>query len=140
MAISLKALISKLNDETRAALTGAAALCGSRGHGEVEIEHYISPARRAVGQRHGDDARFFDMDHAAAFNEINRALDKIKRGSRGTPAHSPPTSSKCSPGLDAQLTQSRRGPDSYGFHGARADGEARAGAPGTRSVARDSQD
>jgi type VI secretion system protein VasG len=85
MAISLKALISKLNDETRAALTGAAALCGSRGHGEVEIEHYLAKLAEPSDNDMAMIARFFDMDLQRLANEINRALDKIKRGSRGTP-------------------------------------------------------
>ena len=41
MAISLKAIISKLNDTTRTALEGAAGLCLARTHYDVEIEHFL---------------------------------------------------------------------------------------------------
>ncbi len=85
MSVSLKALISKLNDETRTALTGAAALCGSRGHSEVEIEHYLAKIAEPSGNDLPMIARFFDMDLQRLANEINRSLDRLKRGSRGTP-------------------------------------------------------
>jgi type VI secretion system protein VasG len=85
MSVSLKALISKLNDETRAALTGAAALCGSRGHSEVEIEHYLAKLAEPSDNDMSMIARFFDMDLQRLANEVNRALDRLKRGSRGTP-------------------------------------------------------
>ena len=41
MGVSLKGLIGKLNDETRSAMEGAAGLCLSRTHYDVEIEHYL---------------------------------------------------------------------------------------------------
>ena len=85
MAVSLKSLIGKLNDETRSALTGAAALCGSRGHGEVEIEHYLVKLAEPSDHDMPKIAQFFDMDLQKLTNELNRALDRVKRGSRGTP-------------------------------------------------------
>ena len=42
MALNMRSLISKLNDTTRSALEGAAGLCLSRTHYNVEIEHYLS--------------------------------------------------------------------------------------------------
>ncbi len=42
MGLNLKALIGKLNDPARAALEGAAGLCLSRTHYDVEIEHYLT--------------------------------------------------------------------------------------------------
>ena len=41
MGISLKAIVSKLNDTTRTALEGAAGLCLARTHYDVEIEHFV---------------------------------------------------------------------------------------------------
>src|SRR5438874_11457022 len=41
MSVNLKSLIGKLNDTTRSALEGAAGLCLSRTHYDVEVEHYL---------------------------------------------------------------------------------------------------
>ncbi len=42
MNINLKGLIGKLDDTCRRALEGAAGLCLSRTHYDVDIEHLIS--------------------------------------------------------------------------------------------------
>jgi len=42
MGISLKAIVSKLNETTRTALEGAAGLCLARTHYDVEIEHFVN--------------------------------------------------------------------------------------------------
>ena len=41
MTVNLRALITRLNDESRRALESAAGLCLSRTHYDVEIEHYL---------------------------------------------------------------------------------------------------
>ena len=41
MATNLRALIGKLNGTTRNALEGAAGLCLSRTHYDIEIEHFL---------------------------------------------------------------------------------------------------
>ena len=41
MGPNLKSLIGKLNDPARAALEGAAGLCLSRTHYDIEVEHYL---------------------------------------------------------------------------------------------------
>ena len=45
MGLNLKALIGKLNDQSRAALEGAAGLCLSRTHYDIEVEHFLSACR-----------------------------------------------------------------------------------------------
>ena len=85
MSISLKALIGKVNDETRAALTGAAALCNSRSHHEVEVEHFLLKLAESSDNDLFRIAQFFDLDLQRLTGEINRGLDRMKRGSRGTP-------------------------------------------------------
>ena len=85
MSISLKALIGKVNEETRAALTGAAALCASRSHHEVEVEHYLLKLAESSDNDLFRIARFFDLDLQRLTGEVNRSLDRMKRGSRGTP-------------------------------------------------------
>jgi type VI secretion system protein VasG len=85
MSISLKALIGKVNDETRTALTGAAALCSSRSHSEVEVEHYLLKLAESSDNDLFRIAQFFDIDLQRLTAELNRSLDRMKRGSRGTP-------------------------------------------------------
>ena len=85
MSISLKALIGKVNDETRVALTGAAALCNSRSHHEVEVEHFLLKLAESSDNDLFRIAQFFDLDLQRLTGEINRGLDRMKRGSRGTP-------------------------------------------------------
>ena len=41
MNLDLRALIGKLNHETKGAVEAAAGLCLSRTHYDVEIEHYL---------------------------------------------------------------------------------------------------
>ena len=41
MALNLRSLIARLNTTTRGAMEGAAGLCMSRGHYEVEVEHLL---------------------------------------------------------------------------------------------------
>ena len=85
MSISLKALIGKVNDETRAALTAGAAMCNSRSHHEVEVEHYLLKLAESSDNDLFRIAQFFDLDLQRLTGDINRSLDRMKRGSRGTP-------------------------------------------------------
>ena len=85
MSISLRALIGKVNDETRTALTGAAALCSSRSHHEVEVEHFLLKLAESSDNDLFRIAQFFDVDLQKLTGELNRSLDRMKRGSRGTP-------------------------------------------------------
>ena len=58
MNVNLKSLIGKLNDTCRSALEGAAGLCLSRTHYDVEIEHLLLKLR--------GDARHRCRAHPAA--------------------------------------------------------------------------
>ena len=49
MTVNLRALIGRLNDESRRALESSAGLCLSRTHYDVEIEHYLIKAARRYG-------------------------------------------------------------------------------------------
>ena len=49
MSVNLKSLIGKLNDTTRGALEGAAGLCLSRTHYDVEVEHFLMKLLDASG-------------------------------------------------------------------------------------------
>src|ERR1019366_7316232 len=89
MGINLKALISKLNDPTRGALEGAAGLCLSRTHYDIEIEHFLT---KLLDSASGDFAailKHFEVDKSKLTAELSRSMDKLKSGNARTPAISP---------------------------------------------------
>jgi type VI secretion system protein VasG len=89
MGINLKALIAKLNDPTRGALEGAAGLCLSRTHYDIEIEHFLT---KLLDSSSGDFAaiiKHFEIDKSRLTGELARSLDKLKSGNARTPAISP---------------------------------------------------
>jgi len=89
MGLNLKALIAKLNDPARAALEGAAGLCLSRTHYDIEIEHFLT---KLLDSTSGDFAaiiKHFEIDKSRLTNELARSMDKLKSGNARTPAISP---------------------------------------------------
>ena len=89
MSVNLKSLIGKLNDAVRGALEGAAGLCLSRTHYDVEIEHFLM---KLLDSSSGDLTcilRHFEIDRARLAGELTRSLDKLKSGNARTPALSP---------------------------------------------------
>jgi type VI secretion system protein VasG len=89
MPINLKALIGKLNDETRSALEAAAGLCLARTHYDVEIEHYLLKLMQAADGDLPAILRHFEVDSSRLSAELTRSLDKLKSGNARTPALSP---------------------------------------------------
>ena len=89
MGLNLKSLISKLNDPTRSALEGAAGLCLSRTHYDIEIEHFLT---KLLDSTSGDFAailKHFEIDKSRLTAELSRSMDKLKSGNARTPAISP---------------------------------------------------
>jgi len=89
MGLNLKALIGKLNDPARLALEGAAGLCLSRTHYDVEIEHYLT---KLLDSASGDFAaiiKHFEIDKSRLTADLARSIDKLKSGNARTPAISP---------------------------------------------------
>ena len=89
MGLNLKALIAKLNDQTRAALEGAAGLCLSRTHYDIEVEHFVT---KLLDSSSGDFAaivKHFEVDKSRLTAELARSMDKLKSGNARTPAISP---------------------------------------------------
>ena len=89
MTVNLKSLIGKLNDVTRNALEGAAGLCMSRAHYDVEIEHYLM---KLLDNSDGDFIRIlrqFEIEKTRFSVELSRSLDKMKSGNARTPSFSP---------------------------------------------------
>ncbi|HEX5438698.1 MAG TPA: type VI secretion system ATPase TssH [Gemmatimonadaceae bacterium] len=89
MTINLRALIGKLNGETRSALEAAAGLCLARTHYDVEIEHYLM---KLLDRSDGDASLIFKhygVDRSRLASELTRSLDKLKSGNARTPSLSP---------------------------------------------------
>jgi type VI secretion system protein VasG len=89
MGLNLKALIGKLNDQSRAALEGAAGLCLSRTNYDIEVEHYLT---KLLDSASGDFAailKHFEIDKSRLTAELARSMDKLKSGNARTPAISP---------------------------------------------------
>src|SRR5690242_6817209 len=87
--VNLKALIQKLNETTRAALEGAAGLCLSRTHYDVEVEHYLLKLLDTTDTDLPRNLKAFGIDKSRLTNELMRSLDKLKSGNARTPAFSP---------------------------------------------------
>jgi len=88
MALSLKSLVSKLDNTTRSALEAAAGLCLSRTHYDVEIEHYLLKLLDAPDSDFAGILKQFDVDKKRVIAELSRSLDKLKSGNARTPAFS----------------------------------------------------
>jgi type VI secretion system protein VasG len=89
MGISLKSIVSKLNDTTRTALEGAAGLCLARTHYDVEIEHFVMKLLDSTDSDFARIVKQFGVDKARLSAELSRALDKLKTGNARTPSFSP---------------------------------------------------
>lgn len=89
MAVNLRALIGKLDTTARNALEGAAGLCLSRTHYDIEIEHYLMKLLDAPASDFALIARHFGVDKSRLAAELTRSLDRLKSGNARTPAISP---------------------------------------------------
>jgi type VI secretion system protein VasG len=89
MSINLKSLIGKLNDFTRKTLESSAGLCLTRTNYDIEVEHYVL---KLLDQPDGDFAQIvnrFGIDKSRLTGELNRSLDKLKKGNARNPTLSP---------------------------------------------------
>jgi type VI secretion system protein VasG len=89
MSISLKAIVSKLNDTTRKALEDAAGLCLARTHYNVEVEHFLTKLLDMPDCDFPRILKQFGVDKARLAAELGRSLDKLKTGNARTPSFSP---------------------------------------------------
>lgn len=64
MGLNLKALIGKLDHSARSALEGAAGLCLSRTHYDIEIEHYLSKLLDSTEDDFAKIAQHFGVDRS----------------------------------------------------------------------------
>jgi type VI secretion system protein VasG len=89
MSINLKSLIGKLNEPTRKTLESSAGLCLTRTNYDIEVEHYVL---KLLDQPDGDFAQIvnrFSIDKSRLIGELNRSLDKLKKGNARNPTLSP---------------------------------------------------
>ncbi|MQA89726.1 MAG: AAA family ATPase, partial [Gemmatimonas sp.] len=89
MNLNLRSLIGKLNDETRNAVEGAAGLCLSRTHYDVEVEHYLL---KLLDIRDTDVAlilKQYGVNRSRLASDLTNGLDRLKSGNARTPALSP---------------------------------------------------
>ncbi len=89
MSINLKSLIGKLNEYTRKTLESSAGLCLTRTNYDIEVEHYVL---KLLDQPDGDFAQIvnrFGIDKSRLIGELNRSLDKLKKGNARNPTLSP---------------------------------------------------
>src|SRR3954462_15636675 len=89
MNVDYKALIRKMNDITRSSLEGAAGLCLSRTHYNIEFEHFLL---KLLDQQDSDLAHIlthFGVDRSRFSSDLSRSLDSLKMGNARTPSFSP---------------------------------------------------
>ena len=89
MGLNLKSLIAKLNDQARSALEGAAGLCLSRTHYDIEVEHFLTKLLDSSENDFAAIVKHFEIDKSRLTAELSRSMDKLKSGNARTPAISP---------------------------------------------------
>ena len=89
MSTNVRSLVDKLNDATRSALEGAAGLCLSRTHYDIEIEHLLTKLLDAPGTDIPIILKQFGVDKSRVTADLTRSLDRLKSGNARTPSISP---------------------------------------------------
>lgn len=82
----LRALIEKLNPQTRNALEAAIALCVSRTHYSVEVEHLIFRLSEAADSDWSQALAHFRVDTARLARDLQRGMDRLQSGSTRAPS------------------------------------------------------
>jgi len=89
MGLNLKSLIAKLNDQARSGLEGAAGLCLSRTHYDIEVEHFLTKLLDSSENDFAAIVKHFEIDKSRLTAELAKSMDKLKSGNARTPAISP---------------------------------------------------
>ena len=89
MTVNLRSLIGKLNTATRGMVDGAAGLCLSRTHYDVEIEHFLVKALDASDGDVAHIVKHYGVNRSRLADDLARGLDRLKSGNARTPALSP---------------------------------------------------
>ena len=89
MAVNLRALIGKLNAASRGTVEGAAGLCLSRTHYDIEIEHFLVKALDATDGDLAQILKHYGVNRSRLADDLARGLDRLKSGNARTPSLSP---------------------------------------------------
>jgi len=89
VSLNLKSLVGKLTDHARRGLEGAAGLCLSRTHYEVELEHWFMKLGEGTGGDFDRILRRFEIDPDRFLRDLDKSLDQYKTGNGGRPQLSP---------------------------------------------------
>ena len=89
MSLNLKSLIGKVNDATRSALDGALGLCVSRTNYDTEVEHFLVKAIESPDNDISVILKHYGVDKSRFTGELQRSLDRLKRGNARGPSFSP---------------------------------------------------
>lgn len=87
--MNLKSLVAKLNETCRGAMEGAAGLCMSRTHYDIEIEHYLLKLLDGTDTDVALILKQYGVDRSRLTRELERSLDNLKTGNARSPAFSP---------------------------------------------------
>ncbi|WP_454063417.1 type VI secretion system ATPase TssH [Candidatus Nitrospira salsa] len=85
MSVSMKSLLSRLNETCRASLEGALGLCLSRTHYEVEVEHLLLKLLETPSTDLDHILRHFEINSSRANKALTQALDRFKTGNGRNP-------------------------------------------------------
>ncbi|MFQ3202299.1 MAG: type VI secretion system protein VasG [Pseudoalteromonas tetraodonis] len=84
--MTLNKLVEKLSSDCRKSLEAAVAICNSRSHFTVELEHWLL----AMIEQQLDDVRLifgsFDIDIDQVKQDLNQSLESFKTGSDSSPS------------------------------------------------------
>lgn len=85
-SMTLNKLVEKLSPDCRKSLEAAVAICNSRSHFTVELEHWLL----AMIEQKLDDVRLifgsFDIDIDKVQQDLNHSLESLKTGSESSPS------------------------------------------------------
>ena len=85
MNVNLKSLIGRLNDVTRVALDGAAALCLSLNHYDIELEHFLMKLLEAQDSDFAKIFNQFGVNKSNLQRDLEKSLTSFKKGSSSRP-------------------------------------------------------
>ncbi|MBB5060380.1 type VI secretion system protein VasG [Granulicella aggregans] len=88
MITSVKPLVQRFDDATRQAMEGAAGLCLSRTHYEVEIEHFFTKALETEAIDLTRILQHFDVNRDRLDRDLQMSLKRLKTGNPRGPVFS----------------------------------------------------
>ena len=89
MITNLKSLIDRLNSTCRSAMEGAAGLCLSNTHYEVDIEHVLLKILEQSNTDLHCILQHFEINPSNVQHDLTDAIEGLKRGNTRTPVLSP---------------------------------------------------